>query len=321
MGFGLPGMKGEQGPQGTPGIQGAKGDKGERGLEGLTGPQGAMGVKGDKGDKGYIGLTGMVGARGMKGDKGEAAAIVYGAKGEQGPRGPPGLDGRPGFDGAPGAPGLDGGPGEKGDRGFPGPPGLPGPMGPQGLQGLQGERGEMGMRGIQGFTGAPGAPCAQRDYLTGILLVRHSQREVVPQCEPGHLKLWDGYSLLYIDGNEKAHNQDLGYAGSCVRKFSTMPFLFCDLNDVCNYASRNDRSYWLSTGQPIPMMPVEGNDIVKYISRCVVCEVPANVIAVHSQTLDIPSCPVGWSVMWIGYSFVMVSNYLFLTLSLSMLLK
>ena len=27
--------------------------------------------------------------------------------------------------------------------------------------------------------------------------------------------------------------------GSCVAKFNTMPFLFCDFNDVCNYASRS----------------------------------------------------------------------------------
>jgi hypothetical protein len=41
--------------------------------------------------------------------------------------------------------------------------------------------------------------------------------------------------------------------------------------------------------------------------RCVVCEAPANVIAVHSQSLGIPDCPQGWSGLWIGYSFVMVS--------------
>lgn len=59
----------------------------------------------------------------------------------------------------------------------------------------------------------------------------------------------------------------LGFAGSCIRKFSTMPFLFCDFNDVCNYASRNDKSYWLSTNEHIPMMPAEENEIEKYISR------------------------------------------------------
>lgn len=40
--------------------------------------------------------------------------------------------------------------------------------------------------------------------------------------------------------------------------------------------------------------------------RCVVCEAPSNVIAVHSQSLSIPDCPGGWSSLWIGYSFVMV---------------
>lgn len=58
-----------------------------------------------------------------------------------------------------------------------------------------------------------------------------------------------------------------GLAGSCIRKFSTMPFLFCDINNVCNYASRTDKSYWLSTNEPLPMMPVEGLEIEKYISR------------------------------------------------------
>ena len=98
-----------------------------------------------------------------------------------------------------------------------------------------------------------------------------------------------------------------GWAGSCLPRFSTMPFLFCNMNNVCNYASRNDKSYWLSTNAPIPMMPVGERDLVPYISRCVVCDVPANVIAIHSQTLQIPPCPRGWNSMWIGYSFAMVS--------------
>jgi len=41
-----------------------------------------------------------------------------------------------------------------------------------------------------------------------------------------------------------------------------------------------------------------------------VCEAPANVIAVHSQSVNIPDCPRDWSSLWIGYSFVMViPNY------------
>lgn len=29
-------------------------------------------------------------------------------------------------------------------------------------------------------------------------------------CPVGMAKLWSGYSLLYMEGQEKAHNQDLG---------------------------------------------------------------------------------------------------------------
>ena len=58
---------------------------------------------------------------------------------------------------------------------------------------------------MQGMPGAPGATPA-----VGYLLVKHSQTEYVPQCSPGQTKLWDGYSLLYIEGNEKSHHQDLG---------------------------------------------------------------------------------------------------------------
>ena len=38
------------------------------------------------------------------------------------------------------------------------------------------------------------------------------------------------------------------------------------------------------------------------------CEVPTNVIAVHSQDMNVPTCPPDWESLWIGYSFVMVSE-------------
>ena len=100
----------------------------------------------------------------------------------------------------------------------------------------------------------------------------------------------------------------LGSAGSCVQRFSAMPFLVCNNLQVCRYASRSDKSYWLSTNAPIPSMPVHETGIPPYISRCVVCETLSNVIAVHSQTLEIPGCPIGWTGIWIGYSFLMVSS-------------
>lgn len=97
-----------------------------------------------------------------------------------------------------------------------------------------------------------------------------------------------------------------GLAGSCLARFSTMPFLYCNPGDVCYYASRNDKSYWLSTTAPLPMMPVAEEEIKPYISRCSVCEAPAVAIAVHSQDTSIPHCPAGWRSLWIGYSFLMV---------------
>uniref|UniRef100_A0A183CR21 Collagen IV NC1 domain-containing protein n=2 Tax=Globodera pallida TaxID=36090 RepID=A0A183CR21_GLOPA len=71
------------------------------------------------------------------------------------------------------------------------------------------------------------------------------------------------------------------------------------------YASRNDKSYWLATGEALPMMPVNEQQIEPYISRCSVCEAPSNIMAVHSQSIQIPNCPAGWSSLWIGYSFAM----------------
>lgn len=97
-----------------------------------------------------------------------------------------------------------------------------------------------------------------------------------------------------------------GLAGSCLPRFSTMPFLYCNPGDLCYYASRNDKSYWLSTTAPLPMMPVEEGDIKPYISRCSVCEAPSVAIAIHSQDIAIPQCPAGWRSLWIGYSFLMV---------------
>lgn len=144
-----------------------------------------------------------------------------------------------------------------------------------------------------------------RGVNVGFLLVKHSQTEQVPQCPVGMARVWDGFSLLYVEGSEKSHNQDLGMAGSCLPRFSTMPFVYCNINEVCNYASRNDKSYWLSTTAPIPMMPVAEEQIRQYISRCAVCEAPSQSIAVHSQDVSIPPCPTGYRSLWIGYSFLM----------------
>lgn len=47
------------------------------------------------------------------------------------------------------------------------------------------------------------------------------------------------------------------------------------------------------------------NDFLSPI-RCIVCEGPAMIIAIHSQTTSVPPCPQGWQSLWQGFSFVMV---------------
>ena len=43
-----------------------------------------------------------------------------------------------------------------------------------------------------------------------------------------------------------------------------------------------------------------------YSFRCAVCETQSNVMAIHSQDMNIPNCPNGWKGLWMGYSFAMV---------------
>ncbi len=99
----------------------------------------------------------------------------------------------------------------------------------------------------------------------------------------------------------------IGSAGSCLQKFSALPYLRCDHTNVCYYGQTNDLTYYLSTTEPMPMMPVQREQIRPYISRCAVCEAPANVMSFHSLSMTPPPCPNGWNILWQGYSFVMVS--------------
>uniref|UniRef100_A0A8B9NFB9 Collagen IV NC1 domain-containing protein n=1 Tax=Accipiter nisus TaxID=211598 RepID=A0A8B9NFB9_9AVES len=275
------------------------------GNPGLPGFPGSPGLNGMKGDPGLPGVPGFPGPPGLPGTIGRSIVV----KGDPGPPGPPG---QPGSKGPPGLPGPQGLPGPIGLPGDPGRDGLPGFDGPAGRKGERGLPGQPGSRGIQGppgpdgLQGPPGPP-GTASVAHGFLITRHSQTRDTPLCPQGTSRIYDGFSLLYVQGNERAHGQDLGTAGSCLRRFSTMPFMFCNINNVCNFASRNDYSYWLSTPEPMPMSmePLTGQSIQPFISRCVVCEAPAMVIAVHSQTIQIPSCPPGWDSLWIGYSFMM----------------
>lgn len=43
-----------------------------------------------------------------------------------------------------------------------------------------------------------------------------------------------------------------GTLGSCLQRFSTLPFLICETTGECKYAERNDYSYWLSNVELLP---------------------------------------------------------------------
>ncbi|KAK2488427.1 hypothetical protein MC885_004441 [Smutsia gigantea] len=329
-----------QGNPGRPGLNGMKGDPGLPGVPGFPGMKGPSGMPGSAGPEGDPGLTGSPGPPGLPGPSGQSIII-------KGDAGPPGVPGQPGIKGLPGLPGLQGLPGPVGPPGDPGHNGLPGFDGASGRKGDPGLPGQPGTRGLDGppgpdgLQGPPGPP-GTSSVVHGFLITRHSQTTDAPQCPQGTVQIYEGFSLLYVQGNKRAHGQDLGTAGSCLRRFSTMPFMFCNINNVCNFASRNDYSYWLSTPEPMPMSmePLKGQSIQPFISRqfnglctrrvsqeeemlfptyslcrlcslflsltrCAVCEAPAVVIAVHSQTIQIPRCPQGWDSLWIGYSFMM----------------
>ncbi|KAL7671400.1 hypothetical protein ACOME3_006298 [Neoechinorhynchus agilis] len=69
--------------------------------------------------------------------------------------------------------------------------------------------------------------------------------------------------------------------------------VFLDQTNVCYYGQTNDVTYYLSTNEQMPMIPVENELIRPYISRC----------AVHSMSMQVPSCPGEWE--WQSYSSVM----------------
>uniref|UniRef100_A0A8C5DU44 Collagen IV NC1 domain-containing protein n=1 Tax=Gouania willdenowi TaxID=441366 RepID=A0A8C5DU44_GOUWI len=340
-----PGPPGVPGPAGARGIHGPQGDPGKDGLQGPPGLPGIpSNVNVTKGPSGFPGLRGLYGPSGSPG-KTSILNCLKGNRGFPGVSGPKGFNGWPGLKGFPGAPGIggiSGPPGYPGIKGFlgprgyygpvgdpvyiqiflhcpPGPPGAPGPTGSPGLPGEPGPKGKSGQvghpgdvgeagfigpQGSPGPPGDPGDPGHRRSLWSGFLLVIHSQSVQVPTCPGGSSQLWVGYSLVYLEGQEKAHIQDLGQPGSCIPVFSTMPFSYCN-TAACHYSSRNDKSCWLSTTAPIPMMPLLGSEINFHISRCVVCEMNSPVTAFHSQDYTIPACPPGWRSLWTGYSFLL----------------
>lgn len=72
-----------------------------------------------------------------------------------------------------------------------------------------------GAAGLQGHTGAKGVPgppgpCIDAPHQDSFLFTRHSQELYIPECPAGSTEVYSGYSLLFINGNNRAHGQDLG---------------------------------------------------------------------------------------------------------------
>ncbi len=72
--------------------------------------------------------------------------------------------------------------------------------------GITGSQGAVGAKGVRG----PRGPITDTVEKDSFLFTRHSQELVIPECPAGSTEVYSGYSLLFINGNNRAHGQDLG---------------------------------------------------------------------------------------------------------------
>ena len=187
---------------------------------------------------------------------------------------------------------MDGEKGDTGTKGFPGPPGQPG---------RKGEPGEDGQPGPLGPIGRS----------PNTLITVPSQTNSTPPCPGNGTLLWNGFSLIFTDGNGYGHGQDLGAPGSCVRRFNPVPLMMCNgrTNGRCDYNFRNEYSYWLASQFQPQDQTIPEDAQEEYVSRCSVCEIEEPTLTIHSQTGEVPTCPPTWESLWEGYSYLMVCMY------------
>lgn len=150
---------------------------------------------------------------------------------------------------------------------------------------------------------------------SGVIAI-HSQNTLVPECPLGQNKLWEGYSLMKLETNEQSTNFDLGSSGSCVKTFMPSVSATCDIEGQCTTGQRNDRSFWLLANGTVGTEAVTQELAKNLVSRCVACDVPSAVVAVHSQSTEVPKCPDGWDDLWFGYSYLVSGAYKILNLSM-----
>ena len=62
-------------------------------------------------------------------------------------------------------------------------------------------------------------------YIHADCYCRHSQNRYKTDCPTGTRKMWDGFSLAYVQGNGKAHGQELGIVDKIDVFFLCRPFV------------------------------------------------------------------------------------------------
>ncbi|XP_063693760.1 collagen alpha-2(IV) chain-like [Bolinopsis microptera] len=308
---GYPGRLGSPGNRGSLGLAGDTGADGSPGYGGLPGRDSSPGRKGYPGDPGLSGADGKAGARGADGNKGQPG--LEGFTPSNAPAGPPGFIGSRGDQGDKGKTGYTGTPGDEGKCGD---SGLPGEVEstPEQLAGEPGEAGEAGGKGS----------VLNTQYAQIQTYAFHSQTNSFQACPSGMTEIMRGFSFLYFDSSSgSGHGVPLSNPGSCMATFSIQPVMECTTN-TCEVKG-DDSSLWMPVGDiPEDMSASEyypqeelifggkENDqsdrIKQFISRCSVCESPSAVMAIHSFSSSVPSCPEKWEELWIGFSLMMIQQ-------------
>jgi len=95
-----------------------------------------------------------------------------------------------------------------------------------------------GPKGDVGLPGLPGNP----GYVppVGFPMTKHSQSRTLPECPAGMNKMWEGYSLLYIESNERSHHQDLGM----FQQFYFMILYVCNFYGQCKNSKTAILFFW-----------------------------------------------------------------------------
>ncbi|XP_041729194.1 collagen alpha-3(IV) chain-like isoform X1 [Coregonus clupeaformis] len=260
----------------------------------MIGPNGANGPVGDPDRDGQKISIGFHGNPGVAGDMGVPAPGI-GPKGTDGKTGQSGLKGDVGLPGRFGPPGLSGPLGDIGPPGPPDPTGLPGSPGRdgmcfEGLKGDGGQNGALGPQGMQGPRGPPGQPGPgfKGDKVNkgamGLLGTPEYRGDTGVQGRPVS-KVTRSLLCRAIRGQLPIHPSQPEAERAPVPR-GQQPHLRRILPPLHQWQQQRS---WPGSG-------------------CAVCETKAKIIAVHSQTNQIPVCPRGWLSLWAGYSFVMVGT-------------